>query len=111
MTDRESIDILFNHTNLGYGIVIEGNTKKIREALSIAIDALKSRYEYPFYAEAYQTGYEEAMNDCHKLKGKWIYHSDYAEDCRYGCNICGNLTSIDSRYCSCCGVKMERSDE
>lgn len=53
----------------------------------------------------------EAMNDCHKLKGKWIYHSDYAEDCRYGCNICGNLTSIDSRYCSCCGVKMERSDE
>lgn len=41
MTDREAIDILSNHTNLGYGIIIEGDTKKIKEALDLAIKALK----------------------------------------------------------------------
>ena len=41
MKNNKAIEILMRHTNLGYGIVIEGNTKKIKEALSLAIKALE----------------------------------------------------------------------
>lgn len=40
MKNNKAIEILKRRTNLGYGIVIEGDTKKIEEALSVAIGAL-----------------------------------------------------------------------
>ena len=39
-------------------------------------------------------------------QGEWIIHKDYNESCRYGCNQCGNLTNVNSRFCPNCGVKM-----
>ena len=39
-------------------------------------------------------------------QGKWIFHNDYNESCRYGCNQCGNLTNIGSNFCPNCGVRM-----
>lgn len=42
ITREEAIAILLNNTNLGYGIVIEGeSTAQIKEALNMAIEALK----------------------------------------------------------------------
>ena len=37
MTGLKAIDILSNNTNLGYGIVIEGDTEKVKTALNMAI--------------------------------------------------------------------------
>lgn len=41
-------------------------------------------------------------------KGKWIIHNDYNENCRYGCDQCGNLTNRNSSFCPDCGARMER---
>ena len=41
MTGLKAIDILSNNTNLGYGIVIEGDTEKVKTALNMAIESLK----------------------------------------------------------------------
>lgn len=41
-------------------------------------------------------------------KGKWIIHNDYNENCRYGCDQCGNLTNRNSGFCPDCGARMER---
>ena len=60
--------------------------------------------EYPFYQEAYQTGFEEGQNA--RPKGEWIIHKDYDESCKYGCNQCGNLNNIPKNFCPDCGAKM-----
>lgn len=39
-------------------------------------------------------------------QGEWIFHKDYNESCRYGCNQCGNLNNIPSNFCPNCGAKM-----
>ena len=44
MTNKEAIEILSHYTNLGYGIVIEGeDTSKIVQALSLARKVLEER--------------------------------------------------------------------
>ena len=44
MTNEEAIEILKNNTNLGYGIIIEGESvKMIYDALEMAITALKKQ--------------------------------------------------------------------
>lgn len=40
-------------------------------------------------------------------KGKWIIHNDYNENCKYGCDQCGNLTNRNSSFCPDCGARME----
>ena len=41
ITREEAKAILLNNTNLGYGVVIEGeSTEQIKEALNMAVDAL-----------------------------------------------------------------------
>jgi len=42
------------------------------EALDVAITSLEEIPEYPFYAEAYQTGYEEAKKEFERPQGEWI---------------------------------------
>lgn len=42
MKSKEAVDILSRNTNLGYGIIIEGDTKEIKEALSIGIKAIQT---------------------------------------------------------------------
>ena len=41
-------------------------------------------------------------------QGKWIFHKDYNESCRYGCNQCGNLNNIPSNFCPNCGAGMRK---
>lgn len=50
--------------------------------------------------------WNEEMVDI-RPKGKWIIHNDYNENCRYGCNQCGNLTNRNSSFCPDCGARME----
>lgn len=41
MTNKEAIEIIQHNTNVGYGIVIEGATEKINQALDRAIKTLE----------------------------------------------------------------------
>ena len=38
--------------------------------------------------------------------GKWIFHKDYHESVRYGCNQCGNLNNTPGNFCPNCGSYM-----
>lgn len=38
--------------------------------------------------------------------GKWIFHEDFNDSIKYGCNQCGNLANIKSRFCPNCGKRM-----
>ena len=73
--------------------------------------------EYPFYQEAYQTGYEEGKNE--KPQGKWLFKNG-----KYRCSHCGEKaiyrfsgslsttqTELLTVFCPNCGVKMERGDK
>ena len=46
ITPKEAIEILRHYTDLGYGIVIEGeDTSKIKQALSLAVEILDFKEE------------------------------------------------------------------
>lgn len=64
--------------------------------------------------EAYNNGWSDGFSEGEKERtdeiGKWIFHKDYNESCRYGCNQCGNLNNIPHNYCPNCGVKMKKGD-
>lgn len=60
--------------------------------------------EYPFYKEAYQTGYEEGKNE--RPQGEWI---EYKEDneIRFFCSICQvTKGQAVNNFCACCGADM-----
>lgn len=46
------------------------------------------------------------LNGEERPQGKWIFHKDFNESCRYGCNQCGNLNNISSNFCPNCGADM-----
>lgn len=54
----------------------------------------------------YQNGGGQ-KEDC----GKWIFHADFHESIRYGCNQCGNLTNIPSNFCPNCGKRMKKYEK
>lgn len=62
--------------------------------------------------EAYNNGWSDGFSEGESERtdeiGKWIFHKDYHENCRYGCNQCGNLNNIPSNFCPNCGAKMKR---
>ena len=40
--------------------------------------------------------------------GEWVFHKDYNESCRYGCNQCGKLSNIQGNFCPNCGAYMKK---
>ena len=60
--------------------------------------------EYPFYQEAYQTGYEEGKNE--RPQGKWVIEHDWVH-----CFPCGHEQNYPSNFCPNCGADMRKGDE
>ena len=90
-------------------IIIEQN-QLINAKLSV-YDVLKIIDNAPTvlhdnYSMGYQDGVRSVLSE--RLQGKWIFHKDYNESCRYGCNQCGNLNNIQSNYCPNCGAEMKK---
>ena len=52
---------------------------------------------------------KEQLLNALRPQGEWIFHKDYNESCRYGCNQCGNLNNISSNFCPNCGARMVKS--
>jgi len=81
MTTEEVIKILESEscvdcTHISRSPIECPNTQcNVRQAILFAINALKiidnaPTVEYPFYQEAYQTGYEEGKNE--RPQGEWV---------------------------------------
>lgn len=56
--------------------------------------------------ELYRRGFKDAMKRYKRPTGKWIFHEDYNESNRYGCNQCGNLNNTPGNFCPNCGAEM-----
>ena len=87
---------------------------EIRKAICEVIDNAPT-VEYPFYQEAYQTGYEEGKNE--RPQGKWIVKSSGTTN-YYACNKCnktfgfdGLEPNIEFYFCPNCGAEMEVSND
>lgn len=72
--------------------------------------------EYPFYQEAYQTGYEEGNNK--KPQGEWIENNYGRIQCSIckgaaistmtGCLVDRHLEQYKTRFCPWCGADMQK---
>ena len=62
--------------------------------------------EYPFYQEAYQTGYEEGKNE--RPQGKKIKKRHYGW---VYCSECDSLLGQQDKFCWNCGADMRGSAE
>lgn len=58
--------------------------------------------EYPFYQEAYQTGYEEGKND--RPHGKWLIEG--GTTLHYVCSKCDCAGDVWDKFCKHCGADM-----
>ena len=68
--------------------------------------------EYPFYQEAYQTGYEEGQNN--RQHGKWIPKQSWDNTHIWVCSECGNPNRHGitvEKACWKCGVEMRGEEE
>ena len=110
MTNKEAIALIKSWRSEEY------MSDLLVEAIDIAIKAVEHN-EYPFYQEAYQTGYEEGKKENEHKKGKW----DNKKIAFYWvCSECGAevrsniaevyLTEHTLNFCPNCGADM-RGDE
>ena len=84
-----------------------------------AIDALNN-IEIPRNASWYQY-YQQALTAVDKLppaqperiKGRWIYHPEWANDgeCGYECSVCHMGSDIDYNFCMRCGADMRGTNK
>ena len=66
--------------------------------------------EYPFYREAYQSGYEEGKNE--RPQGEWIIVKDEKWGDNVKCPFCGKeLAGTDLNFCCKCGADMRGDKE
>jgi len=58
--------------------------------------------EYPFYQEAYQTGYEEGKNE--RPQGEWLKAIN--EFFNWECSLCHKPHDFKDNFCPNCGADM-----
>lgn len=90
MTDEKAIEILLKEVDGIPSDVWDESAEDFADAVQIAVYAIKQ------IAEDY---------------GKWIIHKDFNESIKFGCNKCGNLANIKSRFCPNCGKRMLKGAE
>ena len=112
MSDLISRNALIQHA---YSAVVDGVEKDIIDLSDVgnAPTVELDRLNHEIYVEGYDRGYETAkylytLPPDEKPQGKWIFHNDYHENCRYGCNQCGNLNNIPHNFCPNCGANMQK---
>lgn len=81
------------------------NEEAIKRLKEVQAEFNENWVDYGGINEAFEKAYRALAEG---PQGKWIFHKDYNESCRYGCNQCGNLTNIPGNFCPNCGAKMER---
>ena len=86
-----------------------GSSKGLNDAIDV-IDNIPT-VEYPFYQEAYQTGYEEGKNE--RPQGKWIRTGSLGNgNAHYECSNCHygdeHAESQEVPYCWHCGASMKK---
>lgn len=86
MTSEEAIITMMNSNEYHHAKGELPHSELSIEAFNMAIKALKERPH-----------------------GKWVVHD--RPSLQYGCNICGNLTSINSNFCPNCGARMKEGKE
>lgn len=86
--------------------------EEYNQGLATALDLidLAPTVAYPFYQEAYQTGYEEGRNDFERPQGEWIYF-DKDEPTKVECPFCHNRKCCIGNYCDYCGADMRGCDK
>lgn len=60
---------------------------------------------YPFYQEAYQTGYEEGKNE--RPQGEWIKMA-FDDKTIFYCSECHSHFEYPFNFCPNCGVEMQK---
>lgn len=87
-----------------------GSSKGLNNAIDV-IDNIPT-VEYPFYKEAYQTGFEEGKNE--RPKGEWIFNQYdgnanignwHCSECRH-IEIGGYNQKPNANFCPNCGADM-----
>lgn len=104
-------DELKEELELSKYIIPNDMNRLLNSEINRCIEAIDNAptVEYPFYQEAYQTGYEEGKNE--RPQGEWIIIDKYSDD--YKCSVCnsyplerGDYPEL-SKFCPACGAKME----
>lgn len=101
ITPKEASEILSHYTNLGYGIVIEGeDTSKIKQALSLASKKLVN-------GTSLHINVPSANCISRKDKwGKWIISEIRCPECLdYFDTDCYSTEEL--KKCPCCGATMK----
>ena len=91
--------------------IAELNMEQLEFAYNSGYADAKSKYESEIikaYTKGFDTGVETVKTE--RPKGEWVFHNNYHENCKYGCNQCGNLNNIPSNFCPNCGAKMQKSN-
>lgn len=88
-----------------YGLINNASTLGYEDGILSVENATRKAIELE---EAYNNGWSDGFSDGvnERPKGEWIFHKDFNESCRYGCNQCGNLNNILSNFCPNCGADM-----